>query len=774
MLSFYEEIEELSCQHLWLEGRTETSTSASVGTILATVFPPYYMAGSSCKIEIKGPPNLFIRFKILRMVLREQLPDQECYDNLVVTDIHEGGDKHVRGIYSGNITGLEVFCHTNHVTIDLQMGCLSANMPLRLGFEATYSSVDCTNNFCEDGCGDSQYFTSPNGQISSLGFPSRLPPFSRCFWTIQAPENMFIALTFDEFNVSVGLGHNKQCMDTVFIDEPHLNKSLAFCGQAPPFFISTSNRVVIRYETSLSVPSYGFQTTYNMTDREGCWVGYRSCSLPYECYSDSGAITSPNFPHGYPTLSFCTWQIVTSPRTFIEIEFFIFSIPSGQACRHDYVSISGLSALSEVKFCDAHPPTGILRSAKNSLQIVFTSSQMKIDEGGFYAVFKAKRFLQNAAYDMQNESFANGLTDRLGEGHFRWVDGRPMTYTDWFLDSEVTANRQPDDGMLGDCSVINLKDYSLTANWHDIPCASPRTNQFICKKPAAGYTACPPNWFRAGSQCLFLSRGSWSNTDSSPEVSGSHVIVTLQIHVIDFLLQNVWRAPVTELYTSNRILYSYEDEARCEAFRFHNMAWKNEWHYCNTTFDGVVYIIDAEDFCYSGFQCYSGRCIPSRSVCDGYFDCPGKFNEDESPLCDSDNICSSDQLQCLNGVCADINDICIYSFDKYDLQKGCRDVSHLRVCEYFDCPTSTFKCPNSYCIPVNMRCDHQWDCPNGEDEIDCDKYKCPGNYRCHQSTSCVSFHQICNGIKECPEGDDEYFCDRVDKATFIVLARWKA
>lgn len=124
---------------------------------------------------------------------------------------------------------------------------------------------DCTNNSCEDGCGDSQYFTSPNGQISSLGFPSRLPPFSRCFWTIQAPENMFIALTFDEFNVSVGLGHNKQCMDTVFIDEPHLNKSLAFCGQAPPFFISTSNRVVIRYETSLRVPSYGFQTTYNMT-----------------------------------------------------------------------------------------------------------------------------------------------------------------------------------------------------------------------------------------------------------------------------------------------------------------------------------------------------------------------------------------------------------------------------------------------------------------------------------------------------------------------------
>lgn len=151
-----------------------------------------------------------------------------------------------------------------------------------------------------------------------------------------------------------------------------------------------------------------FRSSLFILDREGCWVGYRSCSHSYECYTDSGALTSPNFPHVYPTLSFCTWQIVTSPRTFIEIEFFIFNIPSDKACQHDFVSITGVSAHSEVKFCDAHPPTGILRSAKNTLQIVFTSSQMEIDEGGFYAVFKAKRFLQNASYDMQNESFANG------------------------------------------------------------------------------------------------------------------------------------------------------------------------------------------------------------------------------------------------------------------------------------------------------------------------------------------------------------------------------
>ena len=35
----------------------------------------------------------------------------------------------------------------------------------------------------------------------------------------------------------------------------------------------------------------------------------------------------------------------------------------------------------------------------------------------------------------------------------------------------------------------------------------------------------------------------------------------------------------------------------------------------------------------TAFQCYDQRCIPKSRVCDSYFDCYGKFHEDEDRNC---------------------------------------------------------------------------------------------------------------------------------------------
>ncbi|KAJ8026605.1 hypothetical protein HOLleu_31491 [Holothuria leucospilota] len=58
--------------------------------------------------------------------------------------------------------------------------------------------------------------------------------------------------------------------------------------------------------------------------------------------------------------------------------------------------------------------------------------------------------------------------------------------------------------------------------------------------------------------------------------------------------------------------------------------------------------------------------------------------------------------------------------DEYGYPEGCRDVTHLR---------------------------------------DCDTYNCTGAYRCHHSKNCVTQHLVCDGIRHCPEGDDEELCD---------------
>lgn len=44
--------------------------------------------------------------------------------------------------------------------------------------------------------------------------------------------------------------------------------------------------------------------------------------------------------------------------------------------------------------------------------------------------------------------------------------------------------RQPNGGSMEECSLIELTNLHSTNHWHDVPCASTDTSQFICKKPA--------------------------------------------------------------------------------------------------------------------------------------------------------------------------------------------------------------------------------------------------------------------------------------------------
>ncbi|CAN7979977.1 unnamed protein product, partial [Ixodes pacificus] len=123
--------------------------------------------------------------------------------------------------------------------------------------------------------------------------------------------------------------------------------------------------------------------------------------------------------------------------------------------------------------------------------------------------------------------------------------------------------------------------------------------------------------------------------------------------------------------------------------------------------------------------------------------------------------CDSSQnfLRCRTGHFVNISTKCLYGFDQFGFQAGCRDVSHLRGCENVVCPEDYVKCTNSYCIPSHFLCDGKWDCIGGEDEIECSNYICPGRYKCRNQSSCVALHQLCDGARQCKHGDDEHLCD---------------
>ena len=66
---------------------------------------------------------------------------------------------------------------------------------------------------------------------------------------------------------------------------------------------------------------------------------------------------------------------------------------------------------------------------------------------------------------------------------------------------------------------------------------------------------------------------------------------------------------------------------------------------------------------------------------------------------------------------------------------------------------------SGYCLPLYVRCNSVYDCPQGEDEDHCEPPSCPGFYRCRGSTVCVHVMHVCDGWSQCPQHDDENFCN---------------
>ncbi|KAI1285100.1 putative G-protein coupled receptor [Halotydeus destructor] len=141
----------------------------------------------------------------------------------------------------------------------------------------------------------------------------------------------------------------------------------------------------------------------------------------------------------------------------------------------------------------------------------------------------------------------------------------------------------------------------------------------------------------------------------------------------------------------------------------------------------------------------------------GPLECEGDWQDDTQLACTNDR---KSTYKCQSGQRIDAIFKCIYEFDQYGYQIGCRDVTHLRACEKFQCPYPNYiKCPDSYCIPPRYICDGKWDCVGGADEVGCAKYFCPGQYKCANISSCILLHHLCDGVRHCPQGDDEWFCD---------------
>ncbi|XP_041379539.1 G-protein coupled receptor GRL101-like, partial [Gigantopelta aegis] len=346
---------------------------------------------------------------------------------------------------------------------------------------------------------------------------------------------------------------------------------------------------------------------------------------------------------------------------------------------------------------------------------------------------------------------------------YRWTDGKPPTFLKWKTDRE---SWQPD-GAAAESCVAWTKTSDLSW-WKDIGCGDAIGKGFICKMEARNNTeqmvspvvhapTRAPSIYRffncSNGEIIWESRkcdGLSDCFDGSDEQGCGNGCADTQYRCMSNGLCLSWDFYCDQISDC----VDKSDETMCFPKPCANDEWRCSNNQCINSFKVCDLTPDCRDrsdelncnTC-KGFRCTDGTCIPYSWQCDGIVDCPGTQKEDElRSLCKV--LKSSD---------TPTKTLCHWKAQGvYNAMP--RYLTGMDTCDTVKCEEGYYKCPRSYCIPLEFVCNGIMDCVDGADEHVCDKYQCPGYFRCRKSTTCISVKDVCNNNIDCPGGDDEMSC----------------
>ncbi|XP_064595287.1 sortilin-related receptor-like [Liolophura sinensis] len=168
------------------------------------------------------------------------------------------------------------------------------------------------------------------------------------------------------------------------------------------------------------------------------------------------------------------------------------------------------------------------------------------------------------------------------------------------------------------------------------------------------------------------------------------------------------------------------------------------------------------------FQCENGHCLWWSVHCDGVNDC-GDFSDEVGcprnatttriPTAPS-HRCGLQDFTCNDGKCLHTRSVC----DGYPDCRSGEDEEH--CIGNSTCPEYTFSCENvRQCIKEELVCNGHKECLDGSDEhcnftthSDC---QLPWKVHCRDGDMCVEPYQMCDDTHQCyDESDEGSFCDR--------------
>ncbi|KAJ8026624.1 Sortilin-related receptor [Holothuria leucospilota] len=569
------------------------------------------------------------------------------------------------------------------------------------------------------------------------------------------------------------------------------------------------------------------------------------CSLT-ECTFPRAYVASPSYPLLVSEPLICLWKIKTSPKSFIYFQIIDINVQDGPACDINFVLIQEESR--NVQLCGlVHHQLPVYISERNAIDVqishlnvyflaayeerTFVSSTPVVlgSDSGYtcpdgwhlfdrrcFVIRSEDNFLRwtEALLSCLNETESSNLASIrnkaemnfihsliLNGNHnpttfyiglfrdpemddYRWTDGSPLSYTDWYSRRYDYLNMQPEGSRTEACTAIQMKSFRATDNWFEIPCAERTTDSFICSKPAS-HPACNIGYHLFGEICVKLVPlvHSVEVNDLCPSGGGTASLhfLMLNLQKFEYYLSYVWHTPEDAAYIGIIVIASnITNNVLC--FEREQLGTFQVSHGSCSVED--IFILcgrDATDLfqnCSSSqFRCGLGECLNTAFVCDFVFDCQDRSDEVGCSTKMKDNEvaveeCLPNNFQCNDGTCIQISFAC-------DFVNNCPDNSDETNCEYPTCESHEAECTNKQCIPSEKWCDLIPDCADGSDESFCDYLQ--ANFTCDASlqilckngacadkmTVCLMDHDKYGIVKGCRDLTHLQYCDLFDCPDFF-------
>ncbi|KAM4705286.1 LOW QUALITY PROTEIN: cubilin [Rhinophrynus dorsalis] len=219
-------------------------------------------------------------------------------------------------------------------------------------------------------------FTKSSGRIVSPNYPNKYNNNLNCNYTILTEGNMFIVLTFQNFELESSSSCSKDGMKVY--GGATGSRLATLCGDSVPAPISSAGTMLINFYTNSDTNMHGFMATYRILPCGGTFN------------ASSGVLRSPTHSYTeYHNNMNCTYHITVQDNKIIELKFNEFELEASSSCSFDYVAVyDGTNIYSELlgTFCGKVLPP-VLRSSSNNLFVVFKTDSYGT-AGGWRASFR--------------------------------------------------------------------------------------------------------------------------------------------------------------------------------------------------------------------------------------------------------------------------------------------------------------------------------------------------------------------------------------------------